>query len=689
MASRNGAATLPKVLDAYCRLAAPNGGWRLLVVDNGSTDGTPGLLAAYADRLPLQVLHEPQPGKNRALNRALTVALALEQPDDALYIFTDDDAAPAPDWLLQWQACAAAHADYSVFGGAITPDWAAPPPDWLLPLVPTGLTYGLTSPSLPDGPVFPGLVWGANMAVRRRVFAVGHRFDLCIGPNGAEYAMGSETELTRRLGLAGYRAWFCGAAQVAHHIRRHQVRMEYILLKSWRFGRGQFRQQRPGRFIEWFGVPRWMLMRFLLEVAELARAALLGDVARKFRHRWELAFLRGYFYEAWRGVPRAQRTVLVSSYSGELGGMELRMAQEVRYLHAAGYTGMLAMRRFGGVDEWARRLAAEQIVLAEFSPPEIFEGGWRWRTLRLLRARLAARRLRAFQAGLVHVAFCWTNYGASILWMATHCGLPSVISVHNAFPPTVFTDWHDKLLHRAFGGVRGVYAVSDSALAHFMTIYRPYLPADARLAVIPNSVDTECFKPSIAAREQARQRWQLPQPALVIGVVARLSAQKRPAMAIQVFALLRARFPTLYLVLAGTGPLESVLREQVTHMGLLPWVIFTGFVEAVHELMPALDVHLLMSRNEGFGISTIEAMACGVPAVATDVPGSADILRGSPCGLLVPADAPSLAAEAIAALLADPVRRADMGRLGRAEAVRRYSNAVVGQQVRAFYDGLL
>ncbi|WP_432377856.1 glycosyltransferase [Duganella sp. P38] len=687
MATRDGAATLPKVLDAYCRLATPAGGWRLLVVDNGSSDGTPQLLASYTGRLPLQVLLEPQAGKNRALNCALEMALA--DIDSTLYIFTDDDAIPAPDWLLQWHACAAAHPDYAVFGGMIAPDWAEPPASWLLPLIPTGLTYGLTSPSLPDGPVFPGLVWGANMAVRRAAFDAGHRFDTTIGPNGADYAMGSETELTRRLALAGLRPWFCRAARVSHHIRRHQVQPDYILLKAWRFGRGKFRQERPGKFVEQLGVPRWMLMRFLLELASLARAAVLRDVAKTFRHRWELAFLRGYFYEAWRGEPRRQRTVLVTSYSGELGGMELRMAQEVRYLLAAGYAATLAMRRFDGVDDWSRRLAGEQITLAQFNPPPVFEGDWRWRRWHLLRARGAAGRLRSFQASLVHVAFCWTNYGASILWLAAHCALPTVISVHNAFAPTALTDWHDRLLHQAFRGVRGVYAVSPSALQNFMAIYQPYMPSDTRVAVIPNSVDTERFRPSMAVRLQARQRLQLPQQALVIGVVARLSVQKRPDMALDLFAMLRARFPELYLVLAGTGPLEQALRQQASRMELLPWVVFTGFVEAVHELMPALDLHLLMSRNEGFGIATIEAMACGVPAVATEVPGSADILRDSAGGLLIPAHDLAGAAKAVAELLGDPARRAQMGRQGRDEVVRGYSTVVVGRQVRDFYDGLL
>lgn len=689
MATRNGAATLPQVLDAYCRLSAPPDGWRLLIVDNGSTDGSDAVIASYAGRLPLRCLREPVAGKNRALNRALEAALAEPEADDALYIFTDDDATPQADWLLQWQVCARAYPSDSVFGGAILPDWAEPPPSWLLPLVPTGLTYGLTSPSLPDGPVFPGLVWGANMAVRRAAFAAGQRFDVGVGPNGGDYAMGSETELTRRLGAAGYRARFYSGARVSHHIRRHQVEVGYILQKAWRFGRGKYRQEVRGRFPELWGVPRWMLLRCVQEAAAWARAAMLGDAARKFSHRWELAFLRGYFYEAWRGMPPIRKTVLVTSHSGELGGMELRMAQEVRYLQAAGRAAVLALRRFDGLIAWTQRLAREQVTVAEFNAPLFFEGAWRWRHARRWQARwLASGRLRAFKADLVHVAFCWTTYGASLLWLAWHCGLPTVVSVHNAFPAVSFTAWHERLLRQAFASVHGVYAVSGSALAHFLAIYRPYLPPAARLAVIPNPVDVGLFRPSLALRLQARKRLQVPQQALLIGVVARLSPQKRPELAIDLLARLRGRFPDLYLVLAGSGPLEATLRAQAERLGVTPWVIFTGFIDDVHELMPALDLHLLMSRNEGFGIATVEAMACGVPAVATDVPGSADILRGCAGGMLIPAQDLDAAATAVGDLLADPARRAEMGRYGRQEAVSRYSTDIIGKQVAAFYDGL-
>ncbi len=687
MASHNGAATLPAVLDAYCRLSAPAGGWRLLLVDNDSDDATAALAAGYAGRLPLRLLHEARRGKNAALNTGLAAALAEPGDGAELLVFSDDDATPRPDWLLRLSEAAAAQPGFAVFGGAIVADWGAAPPDWVLRRVPLGLTYGLTAPGRAAGPVCPGLVWGANMAVRRAVFEAGHRFDEAVGPNGASYAMGSETELTRRLHAAGRRSWFVPAAVVAHHIRPAQLGVADILRRAWRFGRGKFRQDAPGVFPELLGLPRWMYKRALLEALGWLRAR--GDAGRRFGHRWELAFLAGYAREAWLGPPRGGKKVLLTSYSGGLGGMELRMAQECRFLAAAGYRSALALPRFAGFEAWAGGLRREGLEVSAFAPPCFFEQ-WRWRRLNLWRARcwswLALRRRRA---DLVHVAFCWTHYGASALWLARRSGLAAVVSVHNAFPPAEVGDWHRPLLRQAFAGVRGVYAVSDSAMQHFLALYRDYLPATARLAVIPNSVDTARFRPSAARRAEARLRLGLPSGALLLGSAARLARQKRPQLLLALLAALLPRFPHLYLVLIGDGPLEAELRARAERDGLAGRVLFAGFQREVEQWLPALDLHLLLSSTEGFGIATIEAMACGVPVVGSEVPGTADVLRGSAGGLLVPADDPAATAAAVAALLADAPRRARMGRLARAEVQAKYAQALVGERIAAFYRGLL
>lgn len=365
------------------------------------------------------------------------------------------------------------------------------------------------------------------------------------------------------------------------------------------------------------------------------------------------------------------------------------MAQEARWLAGGACDSMLALRRFPGSEAWAQRLRAEKMQVAVFEPPLFFEQ-WRWRRLNLLRARLAGvRQLRRHCADLVHVAFCWNHYGASALWLAHRCHLPSVISVHNAFPFEPISAWHQPLLRQAFSSVRGIYAVSPSALRHFQALYRDYIQPATRLAVIPNCVDTDVFIVSPGRRAEARRRLGLPDDALVIGSVARLSVQKRPQALLAMFCRLLDSFPDLYLVLAGAGALESVLRAQAGAAGVSARVVFAGFTDKVELLMPAFDIHVLLSRNEGFGISTIEAMACGVPAVGTDVPGTSDVLHGSPGGMLVPLADEMAATEAVAALLADAPRRLLMGLAARQETLRLYASTLVQRQVLDFYRGLL
>lgn len=689
MATFNGVATLPKVLEAYCRLIAPPTGWRIVIADNGSTDGTRSLIEHYADRLPLRYVCEPRRGKNVALNCAL--GLALDSTDgDGLFVFTDDDATPEPAWLQRLAEAARIQQDFDIFAGVIEADWAVPVPTWLERLVPLGVTFGITPPETPEGPIFPGMVWGANMAIRSQLFENGLRFDESIGPAAGAYAMGSETQLTRRLGDAGHRAWFCQGARVAHHIRPHQMTVAWILERARRFGRGKYRQECPGRFPEWFGVPRWMYSRYAAELLALVIAWVRRDADCTFLRRWELAYLRGYAHEAWCGIASPSRgRVLITSFSGELGGMELRMAQEAQFLRAGGFDCVLGIRPFPRSGIWADDLRERRLPVTRFAPPPVLEQ-WQWRRLNKIRAQLGSTRaLRRLQADLVHVAFCWNTYGATALWLAGRCGLPAVISVHNTFPPCEFGRWHHPLLREAFSAVRGIYGATESALQHFLALYRPYLREDIRLAVIPNCVDTKRFCPSAELRAAARQQWGMPADALVIGAVARLSPQKRPEALVALLHTLRADFSTLYLVLAGTGPLEEDVRKIAVSLGVERFVVFTGYQDHIEKLMPALDVHLLLSRREGFGIATIEAMACGVPAVASAVPGNTDVLSGCAGGLLVPLDDDIAVARTVADLLADPARRTRMGELGRADALRRFSMERVQRLVQEFYDGLL
>jgi L-malate glycosyltransferase len=263
MATYNGDSTLPEVLTAYTKLEQPAKGWRLVIVDNGSTEATRRVIDTYASQLPLTCLVEPRPGKNAALNTALS-AIAGD-----LVVLTDDDIVPRSDWLCRFRHTADTQPEFHVFGGHIVPRWPATPAPWLLASVPLGPAFGV-SPSLPTGPVAANFVFGGNMAVRADVFSRGFRFDASIGPRPGQYAQGSEAELTRRLASAGYRAWYCQEAVAEHIVRPYQLTKPWLAKRAQRYGRGQFRlQQREQR-------PSWLrrVADTALIFAQLSRHSL-------------------------------------------------------------------------------------------------------------------------------------------------------------------------------------------------------------------------------------------------------------------------------------------------------------------------------------------------------------------------------------------------------------------------------
>lgn len=293
IATRNGSRTLPHVLKNFASLQAPASGWKLVVVDNGSTDGTREIIESFLTVLPLTYVFEGNMGKSAALNTGLA-HLAGD-----LAVFTDDDVFPRSDWLLQLRKAADDHPSYSVFGGVILPRWEVQPSPWV-GWVPPAPVFAITDPRLREGPTDSGCLYGPNIAVRANVFHAGMHFDPAIGPRGAEYPMGNESELLQRLKLQGHQAWYVQEAVVEHFIRNYQMDKSWMLKRAIRFGRGQLRLTKASETIipGWFGVPGRFFLRMLRRLLTISAAWLKSDEQKMFVARWELNYLWGHVVEA-------------------------------------------------------------------------------------------------------------------------------------------------------------------------------------------------------------------------------------------------------------------------------------------------------------------------------------------------------------------------------------------------------
>jgi len=296
IATYNGAKTLPEVLGTYCHLQAPPGGWKLVIVDNGSTDATSEIIHSFMDRLPLTYLFEPLQGKNAALNTGLSCV------EGDLVVLTDDDVLPRFDWLVQLRLAADTHPSFPMFGGRVVLRWEVPPEQWILSCVKLGPVFSLTDPYWEEGPIIPGYVFGGNMAVRTRIFEMGYRFDSGIGPRGYWYAMGSETELTRRLGKAGFDSWHCKEAVVEHMVRKSHMTPRWIFSRAIKFGRGMYRTEYQHAYPDhgkYLGVPGSLILKVVRKSLGTVIAKVCGDRARLFERRWAFNYALGQAIEAW------------------------------------------------------------------------------------------------------------------------------------------------------------------------------------------------------------------------------------------------------------------------------------------------------------------------------------------------------------------------------------------------------
>jgi glycosyltransferase involved in cell wall biosynthesis len=173
-----------------------------------------------------------------------------------------------------------------------------------------------------------------------------------------------------------------------------------------------------------------------------------------------------------------------------------------------------------------------------------------------------------------------------------------------------------------------------------------------------------------------------------IGFVGRLSEEKGIHLLINSMSEIIKQVPNIKLVIVGTGPLKDELNKLTRHLQLNSHVDFMGFQQNPLEIMRQLDVFVLPSRTEGCPIVVLEAMAMGLPVVATNVGGTPELVKDGETGILVPYNAPNRMAQAIIDLIQNKEQAAAMGRKGREIAIREFHPTVFVNRLQDLYSRL-
>jgi glycosyltransferase involved in cell wall biosynthesis len=356
---------------------------------------------------------------------------------------------------------------------------------------------------------------------------------------------------------------------------------------------------------------------------------------------------------AWLGHTSAKLGGGMTTYSRDMTAGLRRLGHQVTFFHHAG--------RAGGDGEGQGEAASESVPLAavHLVKPLVLSPGRAKRQL--------ADRLRQRDFDLVHASLWFSSLDFELPKLCHAAGVPLVATFHVAFDQRV------SLMTGLYSGTYRLYAPTLAKCDRVIVfgpaqrdiLVRMGVP-DRVVRIIPNGVDVDRYKPGPSDR---RQHYDADRLFLYMG---RVDAEKNVGKLLEAFLDCDPP-PGIRLLVMGTGSdrrrLERIYRDRR--------VVFTGHIADEEEriaILRAADAFFLPSSVEGLSLSMLEAMSCGVAAVATDVGTDGEALRGA--GIVIDPD--NLGEElrlAIRELIELPFLSAELGRLARERVVERFSLA--------------
>jgi sugar transferase (PEP-CTERM/EpsH1 system associated) len=345
------------------------------------------------------------------------------------------------------------------------------------------------------------------------------------------------------------------------------------------------------------------------------------------------------------GLPRIVHVIP----SLRVGGLEKVVVRVIAHLSRRMWQAVVTLAPTGPVTEL---ISDETLVLSlgDRHRPD------RWNAIRM------ARLFRRLRPDIVHTRN-WSCIDAVVA--ARLAGVPIVIQGEHgrdAADPDG-KNWRRQRIRQLLSPLITEFVAVSRDLARWL-VDEVRIPA-RKVHTIRNGVDTLLFSPH--GRDDTRRALGIPEGSIAIGTVGRLDPVKDHPGLLRAFSRI-ASDPRLQLFIAGGGPCQPDLAEEARSLGLARRVHFLGERDDVPRILPGFDIFVLPSLGEGMSNTILEAMATGLPVIATDVGGNPELVLHGVTGLLVePRSTTSLAA-ALSRYVSDPALRDLHGRAGRARA---------------------
>lgn len=208
-----------------------------------------------------------------------------------------------------------------------------------------------------------------------------------------------------------------------------------------------------------------------------------------------------------------------------------------------------------------------------------------------------------------------------------------------------------------------------------------------KLLIAYNGIDAGAFSPGDGS--EARAQLGIAQDALVLGIFSIFGPFKGQALLLRAMPRILEAVPNAHLLLVGGGDIWNELEELTAELHLEQHVTFAGFRKETLPLYRAIDIYVMASTEEPFGLVTVEAMACEKAVVGTNTGGTPEIVVEQETGLLVPPSQSEALADALITLLRDPERRQRMGKKGRQRVLEKFTLQGRTQQIAEALEHLL
>ncbi len=299
------------------------------------------------------------------------------------------------------------------------------------------------------------------------------------------------------------------------------------------------------------------------------------------------------------------------------------------------------------------------------------------------RVRALADLLRKSRADLVHAFLVGANayaYAASRL-----AGVPRLVaSSRTSMPARNAASWliHAWVFNHASAVITNSRFVRDFTASHYG------VPA-ARIRVVPNGVDPAPFRAAVEAASRVRGDWGVGEADVLIGTLGRLSREKNLELFVEMAARLAREHAGLRFAIIGDGPHRGAVESAVRRTAPDGSVILTGARADVPEVLSALDVFVMTSDTEGLPNAVMEAMAAGLPVVATRVGGVHELVTDGETGRLVPPRRLDPLLEAVRPLLTDAALRRRIGEAGRSRIAAEFGLERMIAGTKTVYEEVL